>query len=610
MKITRIYTDNFIGARAVDLAVTKPVALIAGQNGAGKSSIRDAIAFAFTADLTRVNLKKDAPDLVSDGAESAAVEIDYDGSRVSVAITGAGKIVDSLRGVELPPTLPYVLDAQRFARLDDKARRDFLFGLMGIKIDGPAIRNRLLAKGCSESKVERIIPILRTGFEAAAGEASSKARDAKASWKTLTYGETWGKDKAVKWQPAPLEFDAKTATELLAKARAIIAADDADIGTLQQEIGAARKVIESRQQSEARRLELHAKAEKIVRIQEKLNVDSAELAAWETKVADCRKLAGAEPIDPKSPGEFLLRGLATVTAEFLALSNDYPEVDWPSELLNRAAAHHAEYVKLHGDPIGNDAGPDPEAIAKLPEYENALALMQRAVANGKRDLDEATAAKAEYDRLIAAQGEPLPDIDALQAKLREITARRDTARADESKYTDMATKAASRDELLVNVAAKHQDVMEWTDIADALAPDGIPGDLLTESLDPINELLLEASGIAEWQQVVIHSDMRITYGLRDYNLLSESEKWRADAMIAAAVSKLSGLRLLVLDRVDVLDIKGREDLMYWLDGMAEDGDIDTALIFGTLKSLPAQLLPNIEAHWIENGVAGQMKEAA
>lgn len=57
-------------------------------------------------------------------------------------------------------------------------------------------------------------------------------------------------------------------------------------------------------------------------------------------------------------------------------------------------------------------------------------------------------------------------------------------------------------------------------------------------------------------------------------------------------------------------MKGREDLLYWLDGMAQDGDIDTALIFGTLKSLPAQLLPSIDGFWIENGAAGQMKEAA
>lgn len=47
-----------------------------------------------------------------------------------------------------------------------------------------------------------------------------------------------------------------------------------------------------------------------------------------------------------------------------------------------------------------------------------------------------------------------------------------------------------------------------------------------------------------------------------------------------------------------------------LDGLAEAKEIDTALLFGTLKALPAQLLPNTEGFWIENGVAGEIKEAA
>ena len=67
---------------------------------------------------------------------------------------------------------------------------------------------------------------------------------------------------------------------------------------------------------------------------------------------------------------------------------------------------------------------------------------------------------------------------------------------------------------------------------------------------------------------------------------------------------------MVLDRFDVLDLKGREDLLYWLDGMATDGEIEAALVFGTLKALPALNFATIEAHWIDNGAAGQLKEAA
>ena len=81
-------------------------------------------------------------------------------------------------------------------------------------------------------------------------------------------------------------------------------------------------------------------------------------------------------------------------------------------------------------------------------------------------------------------------------------------------------------------------------------------------------------------------------------------------MIAEAVSFLSGVRLLVLDRVDVLDLDGRADLLYWMDGLAEDGEIDRALLFATLKALPVKLPGMVEAFWIENGTAGRVKEAA
>ena len=93
-------------------------------------------------------------------------------------------------------------------------------------------------------------------------------------------------------------------------------------------------------------------------------------------------------------------------------------------------------------------------------------------------------------------------------------------------------------------------------------------------------------------------------GLRPYEMLSESEQWRVDAMIAEAISHISGLKFVTLDRFDCLDTQGREDLIYWLDGLASEGAIDTALIFGTLKSKPdaAHLPDTVEAFWIENGV--------
>lgn len=173
------------------------------------------------------------------------------------------------------------------------------------------------------------------------------------------------------------------------------------------------------------------------------------------------------------------------------------------------------------------------------------------------------------------------------------------------------TEQAARQEKIVTEAARHHaDVLAWLEIADALSPDGIPGEMLAEALGPMNARLGASAVAAGWSITQITAGMDITGDGRPYALLSESEKWRADAMIAEAVSYLSGLRLLVLDRFDVLDLTGRADALEWLDALAEADEIDTALVFGTLKALPGGLPDSMQAHWIDGGVVVQMREAA
>ena len=123
--------------------------------------------------------------------------------------------------------------------------------------------------------------------------------------------------------------------------------------------------------------------------------------------------------------------------------------------------------------------------------------------------------------------------------------------------------------------------------------------------------VLRFMGIAEWACVTIDKDMQVFATGRPYALLSESEQWRVDAMIAEAISNLSGLGLLVLDRADCLDLQGRTDLLEWLDVLAQDHEIETVLIFATLKSMPENLPNSIGAFWIEGGVVvNKLQEAA
>lgn len=595
MKITNIEAQNVLGARSIRVRLTKPVGLFAGKNGAGKSSLQEAVRMALTGESVRVGLKKDYGALVTEGQDSGFVEVaTADGTLYSVVLP-AGK------GVHCDiPELPFVLDAQRFARMDDKERRTFLFGLMGVKMDAGSITSRMTTGGCDAKKVEQIAPFLRSGFDAAHKEAQAKARDEKAAWRTIT-GETYGDKKAASWAAEKPVFDAAELADLQQR----LAATDAGLAAANQRMGALQADHKRHAEAAQRLADLREKGSRYARVADKLVRDEAELKEWEAKVEDARqRAAGGRKVG-------LVHDLAR--ALFDLLDTGEPCTVRPGEDPKIDAANHAlnAYEDEHGS-IKSSGGDHIEARNKLPEYEKALHLLQSSVANDKRDLAEADAAAKAIAELEAAVGSA-PDeaeIHAARKHLDDLKAERSDITAKLAGQQDAERQAKQAGERTAKALAAHESVLAWIAIADALAPNGIPGELLAEALEPINDRLLSSAGLAEWPPVIIGPDMRISYGERDYALISESERWRADAMIAEAVSFLSGIKLLVLDRFDVLDLKGREDLMFWLDGMAQDGDIETALIFGTLKALPALNFETIEAHWLESGAAGQLQEAA
>jgi energy-coupling factor transporter ATP-binding protein EcfA2 len=571
MKITGIQTKGFLGARDVDLKLTKPVCLVAGPNGSGKSSIQEAVRHALTGESVRVALKKDYQKLVTDGAEVGYAVVDHDGERSAITLpngthehTGDGRP---------PAAVSFCLDAQRFARLDANERRQFLFGLMGLQTDGPSVTARLAAKGCDPAKIEQIAPFLRSGFDAASKEAQAKGREAKASWRTVT-GEAYGSTKAVAWRAQKPPFDARN-PEL---ARSDLRAIEQEIEVASIRLGEIQACAKAAAEQAAKLAGLRTTASLYARIAEKLNRDQAELKKWEGKVTALRgALKSQEAIPCPDCGVMLvMTDGALVPAAPMATGTD-------------------------------------DDLARVPEYERALELMQRSVANGLRDLGAADAAAKQIEEAekasVEAPGEE--EIKTLRLRIDDLKDKRNQLQAVIRSLEDAERMASEADTRTERAAGLHQDIQQWDQIGSALAPDGIPGELLSEALGPINERLARSSSIADWLRIGIQADMTIAAdGGRPYALLSESEKWRADAMIAEAIAHLSGVRILTLDRFDVLELKGRDDLLYWLDELADTGDIDTALVTGTLKALPARLPERIEAHWIENGLVAKIREAA
>jgi len=600
MKLTSINVQNFLGIRAAEVQLTTPVTLFAGRNGAGKSSLQEAVRMALTGEAVRVDLKKHYGQLVTEGAGSGFAEVGIEGGARACVALPSGKTT-SLADYAPPAALPCVLDAQRFARMAANERRAFLFRLMGLGAGATEVKRRLLDKGCDDKKADAILPLLRAGFDAGHAEAQAKARGEKAAWHAIT-GETYGEKKAATWAAAKPAFNAAAPADL----RQRLVAADAELAAANQCLGALQADQQRHAAAVKRLAELREKAGRYARISDKLTQDEDQLHVWTAKVEDTRRrAAGGRKVG-------LVHDLAHHLNESLRMAIPFGDMD--AQQRQQLAASNAaldRYTTEHGA-IGDGEAADIEALANLPEHEKALQLLQSAVANDRRDLAEADAAAKAVVELEAAAGDAPSEaeIDAARAHLRAAQAGRGEIAAHLEAQRSAERQAAQADASTAQALAAHQSALAWGAIADALAPDGIPGDMLNEALGPLNARLAEAAEIAQWAAVTVARDMQVLAAGRPYALLSESEQWRADAMLAEAVAHLSGIKVLVLDRLDVLDLPGRADLIAWLDALAQGGEINTALIFGTLKALPAILPATVAAHWVENGTVCKLKEAA
>ncbi|HEK1311216.1 TPA: AAA family ATPase, partial [Pseudomonas aeruginosa] len=131
MRITKLEITNFQGLRHAALDVSAPVLLVAGHNGAGKSSLLDAISHAFTGKPCRVAQKQHIGQLITEGAKKGEARVEWLDDAGEVQACGVA--LPSGKGSPLAdsPFLPFVLDASRFAALDAKDRRRVLFDLTG-----------------------------------------------------------------------------------------------------------------------------------------------------------------------------------------------------------------------------------------------------------------------------------------------------------------------------------------------------------------------------------------------------------------------------------------------------------------------------------------------
>ncbi|MCU9111793.1 AAA family ATPase [Pseudomonas aeruginosa] len=579
MRITKLEITNFQGLRHAALDVSAPVLLVAGHNGAGKSSLLDAISHAFTGKPGRVAQKQHIGQLITEGAKKGEARVEW--LDESGEVQACGVALPSGKGSPLAdsPFLPFVLDASLFAGLKADDRRKLLLSLTGASASPAEVAKRLKAKGIDLALFEKVKPLLRSGFSAMVGQAKDYASEARGAWKAVT-GENYGSEKANGWEPeAPPVI---VSEDELESARAELRATAQDLDEAQQTLGSSKRAHADAQARASRITALRETAALADRRRNKLATDEANQDEWSEKVMAAEAAASGEPAHQP------------LTC---------PHCQGAVDLQAGQLVAHQPPAKVA----------DPEAAKRLEEYRGYLASAQRAVANSQRDLKESEDAAAQAAALEAETAQA-PSAEAIangEQAINELRQARDASRAKLVALQEALEAATQREASIAKAQAAHQDVVAWTGMVDALSPTGIPAEILADAIGPVNELLQRLSGTAGWSPVQISADIDVTFGGRLYGLLSESERWRCDATIALAIAKLSGLRLVLLDRLDVLDLPSRNQAIALMRAMTSDREIDSVVVAGTLKEPMAKTPAWLQAVWIDAGqLADQQQQAA
>ncbi|MDQ3562707.1 MAG: AAA family ATPase [Pseudomonadota bacterium] len=575
MRINRIKIQNFLGISALDIKIDKPLLFIAGSNCSGKTSTAHALRFVLNDELCRVEHKKNIRELVKEGAKNGSVELTVDGVAYQRS-AATGHIVSKDQPPKPHPALHYVLDPPAFAEMDANARLSFLYSLMGVNRSATSITKLLEERGHAKPHIERIETSLSGGFQAAHQHVKECITLLTGEWRGVT-GENYGSVKAAAWSSEVPGVAPSDITRLKAE----ITKHEHEIGQLQARLGA---------QKERTRFEQSMRETKRI---------ARELEARTAATKECQKKMDDLTAEERQISEALGKAQAALTIESHAVQGSFFQCPACGESL----VYSRGECKMVGNPVAVDVSAEIEATeAQVKELKLALTevgnrkhIGDRLMVDTLNAVGQSQAATNALADLKEAHESDTQGAAGVEEQITAMTA----ARAEARQALDQLEAATRNHHEAVNntqrATALHEEIKALTTLAADLAPDGLPGELLSRAMRPINERLRDSSIMAGWSSVSITTNGILIHS-RPWALASGSERWRANAMIAEAIAHLSGVQCFVLDSLDILEPAQRAQALGWLCEVAKDHE--TVIVLCTLKAQPKELPDTIQSVWL------------
>ena len=537
---------NFRGIAEADIDLSS-LALIAGPNESGKTSIAQAVAAALSGQVIPLTglRKTDAGMLVHAGTGKGTVKIQATDGFISVAYPQA-----TLTTTGTPPSASlYAVGLASLIDLEPKARAAVLIEYLKAMPTEAQIAAAASVIGLNASSIALLQKtIVELGWDGAHAHAKETGIKLKGKWEFIT-SERYGPTKAESWLPAHWETDLASASE--------------------ESLGA--QVTQSREFVEA------------------------AIASTAVSDAERNQLEAAAAMI----GDLLLKqALAQTTCE--ARQKEWTAALEAAERLPQLAAdersapcpHCGLAVVIRGNMLAK-----PTTNDDADERDKRKTLLEAAA----KDVVRATEAKGAAIDKAAEIALNLKRANAAKEKLRTFPVF--SGSADIEHAREQATLAERRHQAFLSKRDAdriHANILINLQLQVMLAPDGLRLTMLRSALQQFNIELRGVCASAGWPTVALDDDASISYGGRPLILCSESGIFRTRTVLQVAMASLDGSAALVIDGADILDSPGRNGLMRMLRGLR-------ALVCMTL---PTEKVPRLGtagvAYWLDQGRAAQI----
>lgn len=550
----KVSIENYRGIRRADFKVGG-ITLIGAPNAAGKSSIAQAVAACITGRPLPIPgmTKSMSGFLVRSGATKAFAEVANDNDESMTRIAWP-KAEISTEGPNPPSASEWAAGIASLADMNDKERSSALTDFLDARPTKPDLINELAkVKVPAEHAAKLWSMIEEFGWEESERKAREKGKELKWQWQNTT-GENYGSKKAETYLPADWDFDLESASE------DGLAADLANAkAELEAAIAASAVDFADNQRLQEQVDQIEDLAARVKEVSERLKAaHEAGIAASNTLADNPMPKANPPTVAcPHCAGALIIQGGALHTVE-----------NQPSEeQLDSLRQAHTTAA---------------QAVAEARTLYQGI-NSEHAAAVGK--LNAAMDAKAQLDANAGLESQPQGDVDVDQAREKVAAAEKRLTSFTKKRDADKAHSSIERNQVVVDV----------------LSPGGLRLSVLYTAVrkfcDDYVKPLTKAAG---WADVQIDRELTLNYGERIYALLSESEKYRVRVTLQAAMAKVLGDTIMVIDAADILDRQGRNGLVKLLASAGID-----AVICMTIPQRSD--LPDLTkggkgySYWIENG---------